>query len=194
MVRFFIRMLLIGALGAGACRQHSHTSHVAEVHGGHVSWEKELSDQLPLFGHRNWILVVDKAFPLQAAAGMTYVNSKGNLPEVLSLVLDSINATTHVRPVLYRDAEMTMIDETLVPGIGSFKQHINAILQGQAVQELAHEDIFGKMDEAAALFQVLVIKTETKIPYSSIFIELDCAYWDAEREQQLRKTELRHAE
>ncbi len=28
-------------------------------------WKQQLNKELPLLGHRNWILVVDKAFPLQ---------------------------------------------------------------------------------------------------------------------------------
>lgn len=30
-------------------------------------WKQQLDRELPLLGHRNWILVVDKAFPMQTS-------------------------------------------------------------------------------------------------------------------------------
>ena len=70
--------------------------------GTKKNWEVQFDELLPLLGHRNWILVVDKAFPLQSAPGMTN------------------------------------------------------------------------------------IKTEHIMPYTSVFIELDCGYWSAEKEATLR--------
>jgi len=42
------------------------------------------------------------------------------------------------------------------------------------------------MDASSKLFKVLVFKTNETIAYSSIFIQLDCAYRDSEKEIQLR--------
>jgi hypothetical protein len=33
----------------------------------------------------------------------------------------------------------------------------------------------------------VVLKTEATIPYSSVFIQLDCGYWDANKEKKLRE-------
>jgi hypothetical protein len=41
--------------------------------------------------------------------------------------------------------------------------------------------------DANRSFDVLVIRTNTALPYSSVFIELQPGYWDAESEQQLRE-------
>ena len=35
-------------------------------------------------------------------------------------------------------------------------------------------------------FDVLVIRTTTALPYSSVFLELRPGYWDGESEQRLR--------
>ena len=35
-----------------------------------MSWKKEFEEILPMLGHRNWILVVDKAYPMQSADGI----------------------------------------------------------------------------------------------------------------------------
>jgi len=34
---------------------------------------------------------------------------------------------------------------------------------------------------------VLVIKTPLALPYTSVFVQLDCGYWTPEAEQQLRR-------
>jgi hypothetical protein len=33
---------------------------------------------------------------------------------------------------------------------------------------------------------VLLIKTKMRIPYTSVFFELDCGYWNAQGEKRLR--------
>lgn len=182
MVRFILILFFYGALAFGSC-SHRGTVQPSDNQAG---WEQVVTEQLPLLGHRNWILVVDKAFPWQTSSGMTYIDSGSDLPDALSRVLALINNSAHIKPIIYRDAEISFIDEKLAPGVEQFNQRISSVLGEVAVQQLPHEDVFRKMDEAAALFQVLVIKTEETIPYSSIFIELDCAYWDADREKQLR--------
>jgi hypothetical protein len=55
-----------------------------------------------------------------------------------------------------------------------------------AVQSLPHEEIISKLDQAGQTFRVLIIKTNLTIPYTSVFLQLDCAYWSAEAEQKLR--------
>jgi hypothetical protein len=36
----------------------------------------------------------------------------------------------------------------------------------------------------------LIVKTDMTIPYTSVFFELDCGYWNAEAEQRLRQAML----
>ncbi len=184
-------MLLVGVFVAGSCRQAPTEGELHQSIEHSLDWKRELAARLPLYGHRNWILVVDKAFPFQAASGITYLDSKAPLPEALKHVLGSIQDSPHIKPMVYQDAEISLIDDQLAPGADDLKQQIHALLKDHPVRSLPHEAVFEKMDEAAKLFGVLVIKTEAIIPYSSIFIELDCAYWDAEREQQLRLKEKR---
>jgi len=60
-----------------------------------VGWQDEFQQKLPLLGHRNWVLVVDKAFPLQSAQGMTVINTGEQLPNVLQFVMGSISTSTY---------------------------------------------------------------------------------------------------
>ncbi|WP_182953509.1 hypothetical protein [Pedobacter gandavensis] len=53
-------------------------------------------------------------------------------------------------------------------------------------RRLLHNEVFKKLDAESKLFKVLVIKTNEVIPYTSVFLQLDCGYWNGEKEQQLR--------
>ena len=57
---------------------------------------------------------------------------------------------------------------------------------GAALQCQPHEQIIGKLDEAGKTFKVLLIKTPLTKPYTSVFFQLECGYWNAESEKQLR--------
>jgi hypothetical protein len=43
------------------------------------------------------------------------------------------------------------------------------------------------MDASSKLFKILVLKTNETLAYSSVFLQLDCAYWNAEKEGHLRE-------
>jgi hypothetical protein len=51
---------------------------------------------------------------------------------------------------------------------------------------MPHEEIISRLDEDSRMFNVLLLKTNLTIPYTSVFIQLDCGYWDAEKEKRLR--------
>ena len=149
-------------------------------------WTQEFERLLPLLGHRNWILVVDKAYPYQSAPGITYLDTKAPLIDVLERVLTDLQKATHVKPTFYTDQELSFISENMVSGIDDFRAELQKRLAGANVQTLLHDSVFKKLDEASKLFQVAVLKTECTIPYSSVFIQLECGYWTAEKEQALR--------
>ena len=44
-----------------------------------------------------------------------------------------------------------------------------------------------KLDEAGKTFKVLLIKTPLTKPYTSVFFQLECGYWNADSEAELRK-------
>jgi hypothetical protein len=54
------------------------------------------------------------------------------------------------------------------------------------VQSILHDTVLARIGNTAANFKVLILKTETVIPYSSVFLELDCRYWGPEKEKALR--------
>ena len=71
--------------------------------------------------------------------------------------------------------------------IENYKKELANNLKGIEPQTLLHDSVFVKIDKASKLFQIIVLKTEEVIPYSSVFIQLDCRYWSGEKEKALRE-------
>jgi hypothetical protein len=152
-----------------------------------VTWQQQLNNELPLLGHRNWILIVDKAFPAQSAPGIEVINTNDSLSSVLKYTLAKVQSSVHVKPIIYTDKELNYITEAQTPGINSYRGRLKTILGKLAVQSLLHDSVFVKMSTSSKLFKVLILKTNQTYAYSSAFIQLDCAYWDGNKEKQLRK-------
>jgi D-ribose pyranose/furanose isomerase RbsD len=150
-------------------------------------WERELNALLPLFGHRNWIVVVDSAYPAQSRPGIETITASEDQIQVVRKALDAINASRHIRANVYVDKEIAFVQENDAPGITDYKQQLDSALYFSSVKHIPHEQIIQKLDQSAQLFRILVIKTDSTIPYTSVFFELDCGYWNAGAEERLRE-------
>jgi L-fucose mutarotase/ribose pyranase (RbsD/FucU family) len=153
-------------------------------------WKARLSEILPLFGHRNWIVVADSAYPAQANPGIETIVSGADQVHVVQQVLGAITASSHVRANVYADKELAFVTEVDAPGIADYRKELSAALHGAGVAYLPHDQIIAKLDRSGQVFRILIIKTDMTIPYTSVFFELDCGYWNAEAEQLLRETIL----
>ena len=151
------------------------------------TWQAKLSQDLPLLGHRNWIMIVDSAYPLQSSAGVETIETNADQMEVIRTALHSIDASIHVRPIVYMDAELPFVPEKEAPGVTAYREGIKATFKGRTITSLPHEQIIGKVDEVGKTFHIVVLKTTMKVPYTSVFLQLNCKYWSDEAEAQLRK-------
>jgi L-fucose mutarotase/ribose pyranase (RbsD/FucU family) len=149
------------------------------------AWELRLRELLPFYGHRNWIVVADSAYPAQSKAGIETIVAGGDQVEAVSEVFDAITQSTHVRANIYLDQELASVSEHDAPGVLDYRGKLERLL-GAGIRQLPHEEIIAKLDQAAQIFRVLIIKTAMAIPYTTVFFELDCGYWSAEAEQRLR--------
>ncbi len=150
-------------------------------------WKATLQKRLPLLGHRNWIVVADSAYPLQTAPGIETLYVQADQLEVVKGVIAELAKTKHVKPTIYTDSEMKFVAEKNAPGIGTYRNGLEALLTNQPVQVLPHEQIISKLDEAGKTFKVLLIKTPLTKPYTSVFFQLECGYWNANSEAELRQ-------
>lgn len=151
------------------------------------AWELELQRRLALFGHRNWIVVADAAYPAQSNPGIETIAAGTDQLPILEAVLGRIAASAHVRANIYIDQELEFLEEQDAPGIASYRRELRALLKDIGAQKLPHEQIIARLDQCAKVFKVLIIKTNLTLPYTSVFLELDCGYWSADAENRLRK-------
>jgi hypothetical protein len=158
----------VSMVACTACQQQTEhpvtKGSTRQANATRASWEGEFQSVLPLLGHRNWVLVTDKAFPLQNAPGITYINTNSQLLPVLEHVLASMHASTHVKPQLYTDRELQYLTPEMVPGITEFRDSLLAVLKGVPRQTIPHDSVFTTMQRAAGLFKIIVLKTEATIP------------------------------
>jgi len=151
-----------------------------------ATWRIKLEQQLPLLGHRNWIVVADSAYPWQTAAGIETVYTDADQVDVVKAVLKALGKAKHVEPAIYTDAELSHIPEEGAKGISDYREQLKKLFGGRKVQSLPHEQIIGKLDETGKTFHVLLLKTKLTLPYTSVFFQLDCGYWNADSEKKLR--------
>ncbi|MSR30851.1 MAG: hypothetical protein EXR99_05020 [Gemmataceae bacterium] len=159
--------------------------------GAEPGWKAMVEKELPRLGHRNWIVIADSAYPLQSGQGIETAAVEGNQVEVVREVLDLLKKSKHVRPVVHLDAELPFVPEAEAKGISAYRQDLAVLLKEFKQVSLPHEEIIGKLDKAGKTFKVLIIKTPLALPYTSVFLELDCGYWGAEQEKKLRQAILR---
>jgi L-fucose mutarotase/ribose pyranase (RbsD/FucU family) len=153
-------------------------------------WERQLRALLPLFGHRNWIVVADSAYPAQSKPGIETIVAGEDQIHVVQRVLGAIAACSHIRANVYADKELAFVEESDAPGIAEYRNQLDAALYGSKVNQIPHDQIIQKLDQSAQVFRILIVKTDMTIPYTSVFFELDCGYWDAVAEERLRQAML----
>lgn len=149
-------------------------------------WRDRVAHSMPLLGHRNWILIVDSAYPLQSSPGIETIETNAPQLDVVRLVLDDINRSIHVRPLIYMDAELPFVPDDDAPGASAYREQIQHLLADYKIESIPHERVINQIDETSKEFHVLVLKTTMTIPYSSVFIRLDCKYWSADAEKRMR--------
>jgi L-fucose mutarotase/ribose pyranase (RbsD/FucU family) len=150
-------------------------------------WQARFADVLPLMGHRNWVMIVDSAYPLQSSSGVETIETNASQVDVLRKVLGAIDQSIHVRPIVYMDAELPFVPEKDAPGATAYREAIRSVFAGQKITSLPHEQIISKVDQVGRTFHIVILKTTMTVPYTSVFLELNCKYWSDEAEAQLRK-------
>lgn len=151
-------------------------------------WQSELNEELPRLGHRNFIVIADSAYPLQSAPGIRTIHVGGTQSAALREVLAMLATQKHMRPTAWIDAEQAKIPEADAPGIDKCRQDLATSLKGINVKTAPHMEIIKRLDESSKLFNVTILKTDEILPYTSVFLELDCGYWNADKENRLRST------
>jgi len=187
-----LSLLLLGLISALTLSAPTLSAQQADQAS---DWKQTLAQRLLLLGHRNWILIVDSAYPLQTAPGLEVIETNAGQVDVTREVLHQIDDSIHVRPIVFMDAELPFLTEQDSPGADAYRRQIAAALHDYAIQSQPHEKLIATVSTAGKEFKVLVLKTNLAVPYTSVFLRLDCKYISAEAESRLRarmKTPVSH--
>jgi hypothetical protein len=152
------------------------------------NWRVELSQNLPVLGHRNFIVIADSAYPLQSNPGIKTIYTGDSQIAVVKEVLKAIDKAAHVNGTIYVDKELAFVPEHNAKGIDNYRKALAEVLANRDIQRLPHMDIIKKLDASGELFNVLILKTDLTLPYTSVFIELGAGYWNEQAETELRES------
>jgi hypothetical protein len=79
------------------------------------------------------------------------------------------------------------VPESDANGIGTYRAQLATLLKGgEVIATLPHEQIMGNLQDVSRAYRVLVLKSTTTLPYSTVFIQLDNGYWSQDAEKRLR--------
>jgi hypothetical protein len=56
----------------------------------------------------------------------------------------------------------------------------------EQVSSILHAEVMSRIDEAGKTFRILFIKTTATIPYTSVYMLLDCGYMNEDVERKIR--------
>lgn len=151
-----------------------------------TAWQDIVKDRLQLYGHRNWLVIADSAYPAQSRQGIETIVADEEQTKLLERVFAMLRECKHIKPTIYLDEELRFVPEEDAPGVTAYREELHALTDGCQVQTVPHEEIISKLDLAGDRFRVLIIKSNMRIPYTSVFFELECGYWNTRAEKSVR--------
>ncbi len=150
-------------------------------------WQAAVDRQAGQLGYRNWIVIAEASFPAHNRPGLRQVTASVEVPEALDYVLKALERTESVRPQVYVTRELRSVENDFAPGIDDLRKRLQGSLHGHEPTELDQQSLLTLLQDANRSFDVLVIRTPTALPYSSVFLELQPGYWDVDSETRLRE-------
>ncbi len=151
------------------------------------NWQAAVDRQVGQLGYRNWIVIAEASFPAHSRPGIRQVTAPVDVPEALDYVLKTLEQTENVRPQLYVTRELRAVENDFAPGIDDLRKRLQSALHGHEAPELDQQSLLTLLEDANRSFDVLVIRTTTALPYTSVFLELQPGYWDVDSENRLRE-------
>ena len=152
-----------------------------------AGWKSAVDKQVAQLGYRNWIVVAEASFPAYNRIGVRQVQADVEIPEALDYVLHVMERTENTRPNVYLARELRSVENDYAPGIEPLRKHLTTALHGHEPTQIDHQSLLHLLEDANRSFDVLVIRTTTALPYSSVYLELLPGYWDSESEARLRE-------
>lgn len=173
-------LICFGSVLFASCL-NTHTPQKDEL------WIRALRSEIEGLGALNWIVITDSSFPAFGNSVSHTILSPSDLPTTLHEVIQTMESTGHVKPRVYMTRESQELEENFAPGITRHRQHLVQALHGHEAYALPENSLRMLTLEAGQKYRILVIKSQTTLPYTSVFLELESGYWDSEAETTLRE-------
>ena len=150
-------------------------------------WAAQVNREVGTLGYGNWIVIADASFPVHSRRGVRTIIIDAEIPEVLDQVVTQLEYSDSVKPYFTTAQELPYIENDKAPGISTFRGQLKTALHGHGTRQMDYRTLSLMVEDSSNKFAVLVLKTKTTLPYTSVFIELHNNYWDIENERNLRK-------
>src|SRR5258708_16524880 len=109
------------------------------------NWEEVLRDRLQLFGHRNWLVIADSAYPAQTRQGVETIIADEEQATILSRALAILGRFRHIKPTIYLDKQLQIVSQQDAPGITAYRRQLESLFDGHQMHSLLHEEIISKL-------------------------------------------------
>ncbi len=113
-----------------------------------LDWKMDFSAILAVFGHRNWIVVADAAYPEQSNPGIETMVAEDAQADVVRYVYESIISSGHLRASVHVDSELAFVSEEDAPGVEEYRRQLQGVLAGARVRFVLHERLIAKLDRS----------------------------------------------
>ena len=143
--------------------------------------------EVDTLGIQNWIIVAESSFPVASRSGVRTLVVDGEIPEIVDFIVNHLEKSETVTPSFNTARELSFVSNDRAPGIDYLRKQLNGALHGHQVRQMDNRSLTLLAHSDASRYAVLVLKSKTALPYSSVFIELDSGYWDRESEGRLRQ-------
>jgi L-fucose mutarotase/ribose pyranase (RbsD/FucU family) len=154
-------------------------------------WQELLTQRIPALGQHNWIVIADTAFPVHSVQGIETIVTESDPLDLLKAVFSGLEQTRHVNANIYTDTELKYMEDRDARGIDDYRTRLANVLTDKAVvasiSSISHDEMMARIDKSAEKYSVIVFKSNLRVPYTSIFIELGTGYWNADMERRLRQ-------
>ena len=76
-----------------------------------ANWEEILKDRLQAYGHRNWLVIADSAYPAQSRAAIETIVADDDQSTVLERTSAVLRGCKHIKANIYTDKELAFVRE-----------------------------------------------------------------------------------
>jgi len=149
-------------------------------------WRARMARTMPLLGKRNRIVIANASFPMLAKSGVQTVYVGGDQLTAVATVLSMVDQTNHLRPLVTVDSELDQVSEKDAGGITDYRQKLAALLADREPTHRTQQALIADLIDLSQSYRVVLLKTATALPYTTVSIELDCGFWTPEAERRLR--------